>query len=429
MSAPIIPAPPIPSIPEDTGIEREILLKLVGKTLFIHGTMTPSAIAREMRLSASIISLLLKDLQKLQYVEAKGLAGADIRSELRFALGGKGHEWVADAMTQSQYVGPAPVNLSTFIEQIRRQSIARERITKGKLQECLSHLVLPDDLVDQLGPAVNSARSVLFYGDPGNGKTSIAIAVGGAFQDTIYVPYCFEVGGQIINFFDPTIHTPVEIQDTSAAGTNGSAKPAYDMRWQACRRPFVLTGGELNLDMLDLAFNPISRFYEAPVHFKATGGVFVVDDFGRQRTDPQSVLNRWIIPLERHHDQLTLHTGKKFSVPFDQLAIFSTNLEPEKLADAGALRRLYYKIKVPTPTANDYRSIFEDVVAQHDMEFDQTIFTRFFEKNYGIGGSIPAGHHPKYIVDFIESVCNFRGDRPHMDDALMEGGWNNLNVR
>jgi hypothetical protein len=201
------------------------------------------------------------------------------------------------------------------------------------------------------------------------------------------------------------------------------------MRWQACHRPFVLTGGELDLSMLDLAFNPISRFYEAPVHFKATGGVFVVDDFGRQRTDPQSVLNRWIIPLERQHDQLTLHTGKKFSVPFDQLAIFSTNLEPEKLADAGALRRLYYKIKVPTPTANDYKAIFMDVVAQQGIEFDQTIFTRFFEKNYTIGGNIPAGHHPKYIIDFIVAVCNFRGDRPHMGEALMESGWNNLNIR
>jgi len=419
----MISAPPIPLLPEDTGIEPELLLKLVGKTLYIHGTMTPSAIGREMRLSASIISLLIKDLQKLQLIEAKGLAGADMRSELRFALGGKGHEWVAEAMAQSQYVGPAPVSLSTFVEQIEHQSITRERITRDMLQKSLSHLVLPDYLIDLLGPAVNSARSILFYGDPGNGKTSIAEAVGGVFQDTIYIPHCFEIGGQIINFFDPTIHTPVESTD------NSNAKPTFDMRWQACRRPFVLTGGELDLGMLDLAFNPISRFYEAPVHFKAIGGVFVVDDFGRQRTDPQSVLNRWIIPLERHYDYLTLHTGKKFSIPFDQLVIFSTNLEPEKLADAGALRRLYYKIKVPTPTANDYKAIFEDVVAQHDIEFDQKIFEQFFDKYYGNGGGIPAGHHPKYIMDFIVSVCNFRGDRPHMDETLLESGWNNLNVR
>lgn len=425
----MISAPPIPSVPEETGIELELLQKLVGKTLYMHGTMTPSAIGREMRLATSVIILLLKDLQKLQFIEAKGLAGADMRSEVRFALGGKGHEWVAEAMAQSQYVGPAPVSLTTFVEQIRHQSITQERVTRDMLQKSLAHLVLPDDLVDLLGPAVNSARSVLLYGDPGNGKTSIAEAVGGAFQDTIYIPHCFEVAGQIINFFDPTIHTPVESSDNSAAGTGAGAKPAYDMRWQACRRPFVLTGGELTLDMLDLAFNPISRFYEAPVHFKATGGIFVVDDFGRQRTDPQSVLNRWIIPLERQHDQLTLHTGKKFSVPFDQLAIFSTNLEPEKLADAGALRRLYYKIKVPTPTANDYKAIFEDVVAQQDMEFDQAIFTKFFEKHYRNEGAICAGHHPKYIVDFIMSVCNFRDERPHMDEILMEGGWNNLNVR
>lgn len=190
----------------------------------------------------------------------------------------------------------------------------------------------------------------------------------------------------------------------------------------------MLTGGELTLDMLDLSYNPVSRFYEAPIHLKAIGGVFVIDDFGRQRTDPQAVLNRWIVPLERRYDFLTLHTGKKFSVPFDQLAIFSTNIPPDELADAGALRRLYYKINIPTPSEDDFRVIFRDVAAAAEVPFDSDIFEAFFDRHYANGKAIPAGHHPKYIVDFIKSVCRFKEEELHMSAELLDGGWSNLTV-
>jgi hypothetical protein len=303
-----------------------------------------------------------------------------MRAEIRFALGGRGHEFALDALARSQYVGPAPVSLESFIAQIHRQSIRHDRLSRQQIVDSLSHLVLPPYLIDVLGPAFNSARSILLYGEPGNGKTSIAEAVGRAFTETIYVPYCFTVGGQIINFFDPTIHTPIEAEQP---GTSPSRRSATDPRWQLCRRPFVITGGELTLDQLDLSFNPVTHFYEAPVHFKATGGVFVVDDFGRQRTDPQSVLNRWIVPLERGFDQLTLNTGKKFSVPFDQLVIFSTNIEP-------------------------------------------TLFEAFYDSHYRRAEAAPAGHHPRYLIDFMESVCQFRGSPPVADPDLLESGWQNL---
>ncbi|MGB3901068.1 MAG: AAA family ATPase [Mesorhizobium sp.] len=411
-----------PVLPEDTGVEREVLQKLLAKTLHVHGTMTTSALAREMKLPATVINALLKELQKLLIVEAKGMAGSDMRAEIRFALGGRGHEFALDAMAQSQYVGPAPVSLESFIAQIGRQSIRRDRLSRQQIVDSLSHLVLPPYLVDLLGPAFNSARSILLYGEPGNGKTSIAEAVGRAFTGTIHVPYCFTVGGQIVNFFDPTIHTAIEVEQP---GTSPS-RSAVDPRWQLCRRPFVITGGELTLDMLDLSFNPVTHFYEAPVHFKAAGGVFVVDDFGRQRTDPQSVLNRWIVPLERGFDQLTLNTGKKFSVPFDQLVIFSTNIEPSVLADAGGLRRLYYKIQIPSPTAGDYKKIFFDLAERRGVEIEMDLFESFYDSHYRQTEVAPAGHHPKYLIDFVESVCQFRGSAPAADSDLLEAGWRNL---
>lgn len=419
-----IQVPHTPTTIEETGIGSDLLLKLAAKTFQVHGTMSPSQISAEMKLPIAIVSQLLKELQRLQFIESKGLSGSDMRSEIRYSLGGDGTYFAEQAFSQSQYVGPAPINLQSWVEQITAQSIANDRVTRNALKQAFSHLILPEDLVDLLGPAVNSAKSILLYGDPGNGKTSIAEAVGSAFVDHIYIPHCFEVGGQIINLFDPTLHRPIESDES----TQTLSKPPFDQRWKLCRRPFVLTGGELNLDMLDLSYHPVSKFYEAPLHLKAIGGVFVVDDFGRQRTDPQSVLNRWIVPLERGYDFLTLHTGKKFSVPFDQLAIFSTNIPPNDLADPGALRRLYYKIKIPTPSETDFRQIFENISKFQNIPFLDDVFESFFERHYANGKAVPAGHHPKYIIDFISSVCRFRDEPLRMDSNLLDAGWKNLNA-
>lgn len=417
-----ITEPVVPTTVRDTGINRDTLMKLIAKTLQAHGALAPSQIAAETRLSPGVVVEVLKELQKLQYVESQGLEGFEMRSEIRFSLGGSGAHYANRANALSQYIGAAPVSLEAWVAQIRQQSIANERVTLEALQDALSHLVLPENLVSVIGPAINSTSSVLLYGEPGNGKTSIAEAMGEAFKDLIYVPHCVEVGGQIINVFDPTLHTPEEEE------YQPKSRPTFDRRWRRCRRPFALTGGELTLDMLDLSYNSESRYYEAPIHLKAVGGVFVVDDFGRQRTDPQAVLNRWIVPLERRYDFLTLHTGKKFSVPFDQLAIFSTNLPPKDLADAGALRRLHFKINVPTPTADDFRTIFRAAAEKESLPYDSDAFEAFFERHYADGKATPAGHHPKYIIDFITSVCRFKNEELRMDAELLDGGWNNLTV-
>ncbi len=417
-----ITEPVAPSTVVATGINRDSLMKLVAKTLQAHGALAPSQIASETRLSPGVVVEILKELQKLQYVESRGLEGFEMRSEVRYSLGGGGVHFANRASALSQYVGPAPVSLEAWVAQIRNQSIAYEQINRQVLEEALSHLVLPEHLVPLIGPAINSTRSVLLYGEPGNGKTSIAEAMGKAFSDLIYIPSCVEVGGQIINVFDPILHTPEEDD------YQPKARPTFDRRWRRCRRPVALTGGELTLDMLDLSYNQYAKYYEAPIHLKAIGGVFIIDDFGRQRTDPQSILNRWIVPLERRYDFLTLHTGKKFAVPFDQLAVFSTNLPPDELADAGALRRLHYKINVPTPSADDFRVIFRRAADAANLPYDNDVFEAFFERHYANGKATPAGHHPKYIVDFIKSVCHFKGEELRMDAELLDGGWSNLTV-
>jgi hypothetical protein len=411
-----------PNSVAETGIEGGILLRLVAKTMTIMDTATATRLAKELRLSKMIINGLLKELTDLSLIESRGLETEDIKSDIRYSLSDGGARFAMEAMEQSQYIGPAPVSLDTFRAQMKRQSISNERIDRPELIKCLSHLVFPEYLLDHLGPAVNSAKSILLYGEAGNGKTSIAEAMSFAFKDVMYFPYCIEVGGQFINFFDPAVHERVD-DDVNAIDVR------LDERWVSCRRPVVMTGGELTLEMLDLIFNAQSKFYEAPLHMKAAGGVFVVDDFGRQQTPPQALINRWIVPLERGHDYLTLHTGKKFEIPFDQLVIFSTNIQPRSLTDEAGLRRLYHKIFVPTPAEDDYKQIFRDVCRDRGMACDEAMLDWFYVEKYERPEQIPAGHHPRYLIDFVIALSTYRVTEPVLDRESLELAWENLNVR
>ncbi len=423
-------APPAPKSVEETGLNPKLLGGLVLKSVYLLGLETNIDIARHLKLSQVVADELLMGLKQQAFLEVHGSSGGNV-PVLHYGLTKAGKDLAIDACKLCQYVGPAPVTLTAFQDQVRKQSIQGEHVTFDDISAALSHLVLPQRLIHRLGPAVNSSRSMLVYGPPGNGKTSISEAIGGIFKQPIYIPHCFEVDGQIIRMFDPTIHTEIPSPD-GAVHPEGeernllSRKP--DARWVKCRRPVVLMGGELTLDMLDLDFDTNSKFYEAPPQVKALGGVFIIDDFGRQLVRPKDLLNRWVVPLERRVDYLTIHTGKKFDIPFDELVIFSTNLAPDKLMDAALLRRVKYKFRIDPPNADDYVKIFRRVCSREGIDLPQPVLSYLMEDFYPRTGIPHSGFHPGFFVEHAIAACRFEGLAPRLSIELIKDGIENLFV-
>ncbi|MGH7828878.1 MAG: hypothetical protein ACREP8_01750, partial [Candidatus Binatia bacterium] len=388
-------------------------------------------ISNQLKLSRGIVESLLQLLKKDGFLEVRGTAGDANFAILRHVLTNMGRERALEALKHSTYVGPAPVPLDDYQVQVQKQTVTNERVSADTLSETLSHMILSPEVLRRLGPAINSGRAILFYGASGNGKTSIAEAIGHAFQQTIYVPYCVEVDGQIIKIFDTALHKEAPSQPVS---DKPDASPIYlrpaefDPRWVRCRRPVVISGGELTLEMLDLEFEPLSKYYEAPLQVKATGGVFVIDDFGRQLVRPRDLLNRWIVPLERKVDYLTLHTGKKFDLPFDQLVIFSTNIPPEELMDEALLRRVHYKLRIDPPTTDEYKAIFHRMCDLHGLELPDDILSYILNFFYPKNRARLAAFHPKFIVEHTIAACNYEGIPPHLTHNLVKDALENLVV-
>jgi predicted ATPase with chaperone activity len=422
--------PAAPSSIAETGYDAQFLLKFILKSMFLSGSQTVPEIAREITLSRRIVEELLQGAKKEALVETRGALEANL-ALLRYALTTKGMERALEALQQSQYVGPIPVRLGDYRLQVQKQAVTNERVTNETLAQILAHLVLPQHILRQLGPAVNSGKPILLYGPSGNGKTSIAEAIGQAFEQTIYLPYCIEVGGHLIKIFDPVVHEEVESARSADAAPSGLTLPTigFDPRWVRCRRPVIVAGGELTLDILDLKLDPISHDYEAPLQVKATGGVFVIDDFGRQLMRPQDLLNRWIIPLERKVDYLTLHTGKKFAVPFDELVIFSTNLSPEDLMDTAFLRRLPYKFLVGPPSQEHYEALFRRICASRGFsgnvdEILSYLSTVFYRKTK----DEIAAFHPRFILDHVLAACEYESVPPQLTLDKVKDALRNLSI-
>ena len=414
-------APRMPMTIEETGLDLSSIMRLAAKCAAEQDTVTPGYLSDRLKLSKPIINVAIKELTKLALVEARGLSTEDdVRSDIRYALSTKGMDYAQAASRQSQYVGPAPVSLEAFCEQVLKQSIHQEHVTRARLTQSLTGLVLPPTLLDRLGPAFSSGRSILFYGPPGNGKTSIAERTAKLFDQTIFLPYAVDVGGHTMRFFDEAVHEPV-------AAAVAPPVVRLDRRWVECRRPVIKTGGELTLELLDLIFDPLANFYEAPMHLKASGGVFIIDDFGRQQMPPQSLINRWIVPLERGYDFLTLHTGKKFKIPFDELVIFSTNIEPTKLTDAAGLRRLKYKIHIENPTRSAYFEIFRAVCKAERINFSEAELALFYDRKYS-GSAPPSCFHPAYLAEYVRAFCDYNEKERDISASLLETAWRDIFV-
>ncbi len=420
-------APPPPKRLEEMKLPIVMMRDILLKTIFRKNIEMVSDLAQALCLPIQVTQEMVDQARGQRLLEATGTLSATSGNEMGYQLTDAGKARALDALAQSEYFGAMPVPLEVYREQVKRQSVRNLQITRDQLTGAMGHLVLPDSLLDHLGPAVSAGRSILMYGPPGNGKSSISNGIRDALGDKVYVPRAIEYAGQVITVYDPIVHAAAEaeVQDP----TSLRRVTRYDARYVCCERPTVITGGELTLDMLDLVYNPTARTYQAPLQLKATGGIFIVDDLGRQKEPPQSIINRWIVPLEESKDILALQSGEKFEVPFDTLVIFSTNFHPNEIFDQAALRRIFFKIKIDGPDQENFLKIFAMVARKRGMPLDEATLIHLLKVKYPTIDNVYANYQPNSLIDQMIAICDFEGIPYQMNPDLVDRAWANMFVR
>lgn len=434
MSAPAVqgiapgraPAPPAPDTVEETGLTPEAIIELLLKTLYVQGARSGQELVDSIRLPFQIVDEQLLRLQHQRLVEVKRTSGAS-RGGYTFDLTGTGAERAREAMDASQYVGPAPVPLDCYRTWVERQSIRNVHVTRERLTAAFADLVFDPAIIESLGPAVNSAKSLFIFGDSGNGKTMMAETIARLLGGSFYLPYAVDIGGQVMVVYDPVYHHRPADGDEEGGAAHSADEPAwlrdvpsYDRRFARVARPVVLTGGELTLDQLDLQYDRDTKMYQAPFQVKANGGVLILDDFGRQRVPPRELLNRWILPLEKRLDFLTLHTGSKFPVPFECLLIFATNLDPDALVEEAFLRRIHYKLHVESPTREQYDEIFRRCAAARGIPYRAEAVAQVYRDYYEAHRIVPRGCHPRDLTDHVCDYARFLEVEPTLSVDLVD---------
>jgi predicted ATPase with chaperone activity len=418
-------APASPDSLKEAGLSSGLLTDMILRTLYQRGVMLGLDLARFLCLPFKIVEEGIRFLKDEKCIE---VTGGDLigRVSYKFMLTDLGRRRAQDAMQVCAYVGPCPVPLEDYVEQTYRQAVTGIVCHPEALRQAFGHLVIREELFNAIGPAVISGKSVFIYGPPGNGKTAMARSIGD-FMNTmggsIYVPFAFLAEGSIVTMYDPSLH---QIDDEQNYRTDDGdtrvrellSTGTVDARWVRIRRPVVVTGGELNLEMLDLRYNAAANYYQAPLHVKANGGVFLIDDFGRQLVSPKELLNRWILPLEDRHDFLTVASGKKFQVPFEQLIIFSTNLDPKDLVDDAFLRRIRHKVQILAPAREVYEKIFNAMVKRLGMapcpEAIDYLYQRYYEQ-----GRVPRASDARDLLEIVQSICRYRRQPVHLTRDLI----------
>jgi len=422
------PMPKAPKTLAALGIDVTLLREILLKTMLRRNLDNVISIADALRLTVPVAQELIEIARDYKMIETLGASRLEETKNLRYILTDMGRRTALDALSQSEYFGAVPVPLEEYKKQVEAQSIRDAAVGRSKLENSMEHLIINDHMFQQLGPAVNSPRSVLFYGPPGNGKSSIADGIRSAYNDNIYVPEFIEYAGNVISLYDPLIHVRIE-ENGPEIGALRVGGAGLDRRYVLCRRPTVITGGELTMDMLDLNFNPVSRTYQAPLQLKSSGGVFIVDDLGRQSTPPQTLINRWIVPMESGFDILTLQSGQKFTVPFDTKVMFSTNFAPNKIFDGAALRRVHYKIYVGNPDRDELIKIFLLTTKQYPVEFKEEVLSHLLLKLYPTVNNDYAAYHPKFLIEQMISSCRYEEIEPQMSVDLIDKAWEHLFIK
>ncbi|MDF1619695.1 ATPase [Pseudothioclava nitratireducens] len=421
-------APSQPKSLAEVGLTTVMMRDILLKTMFRTNIDTASGLSKVICLPITLTQELIDLCRTQRLVEATGTLHANSGGEMGYQLSDAGKARALDALSQSEYYGAMPVPLTDYQQQMKRQSIRNIQLTRQQLLKAMGHLILPPDLIDQLGPAVGSGRSILMYGPPGNGKSSISNGIRDALGDFIYIPRSVEYSGQVITVFDPIVHTPAPQPEEDPTSLRKKGMQ-FDQRYIYSERPTVITGGELSLEMLDLTYNPTARTYTAPLQMKSSGGVFIVDDLGRQAEPPQKLVNRWIVPLEESRDILALQSGEKFEVPFDTLVIFSTNFHPNEIFDKAALRRIFFKIKIDGPNQSDFLKIFSMVAKKRKMPLNEKALVHLLKVKYPTIDNIYANYQPIFLIDQMISICEFEGIPYQMTPELVDRAWSNMFVR
>jgi len=403
--------PPVPLKPENTGLDFGFLADLALKTVYADANCTTERAAERMKLSLPVTQDLLQHLYREKFVEVRGLVSY---GNNRYGLLDRGFQRAQQLLAINAYIGPAPVSLQAYTEMILRQSAARDLVDPDAVRTAMSDLVLPEPTLQTLGLVASSRRSLFLSGPAGNGKTAIAVALHQAQRGDIWIPHAIEVDGQVIKVFDLHNHQPATVPSVER----------YDERWVKIKRPIVIVGGEMTIETMDLIYSPTVRFYEAPFQMKSNGGTLVIDDFGRQRVNPHDLLNRWIVPLEGRIDYLTLHTGKKIAVPFEQLLVFATNLNPADLVDDAFLRRMGYRLYITPPDKEMYSSIFQQYVENSGFLYEPDRLAFLF-RLYEADRRPLRACEPRDLIQRCADICRFENRDWALTDDLLKLAWHN----